>query len=455
MRFVVQLHQNESVKTARIARRRSIENAFVHRATFMLLLALAVGLQEVYLPSRLPSSTAGFSTCNRCRLLEMSLYEDGQGRRRKGFVARRAYDAHQDITDRNPRQEGIKQYHPKKKGNKERASAVTPPISPEEHLTNAKAALAAAAEEVGVEFVGCVVRASRTLAFKIWIDQECGVEGELLGKASAALRDALWEAVPGRPAISVQTPGRTRPLFSADDFERFRTLRAQVTLREPMADGRKRLLGEIIGVERRAAPFYHGSERAIGDQSGDPGPEQVFVVVHDESADAPVSAPLSAIQFGEKTALAPRNAQSGPLALAKPKRGGKTVGEAEARAFVDAELKQAPIVVFLKSYCPHCRRALKVLRDCGVAAGDPRLHLVQLENREDMVAVQQHLRLRTGASTVPRIFIGEEAIGGADDLEALAQSKGFLEARLMIASSEFAERAERSARVDQAIRRAV
>ena len=141
----------------------------------------------------------------------------------------------------------------------------------------------------------------------------------------------------------------------------------------------------------------------------------VYLVVHDEHVDAPVRAPLSAIQLGEKTALAPRNAQvrsfhalpspsisfhllpspstpfhalaprnaqSGPLALGKPRRGGKTEGDAAAKAFVDAEVRLAPVVVFLKSYCPYCRRALKVLRECGLGADDERLRIVQLENRE-------------------------------------------------------------------------
>lgn len=68
------------------------------------------------------------------------------------------------------------------------------------------------------------------------------------------------------------------------------------------------------------------------------------------------------------------------------------------------------------------------------------------------MAVQQHLKQRTGASTVPRIFIGEESIGGAEDLEALRDRQGFLEARLMIASSEHEERVARSLRVEKAAR---
>ena len=254
----------------------------------------------------------------------------------------------------------------------------SPSTSPDVILANAKAALAAASDSVDVEFVGCVMRASRVLEFKVWIDAGCGIEGEKMGEASTALRDALWEAVPGRPAISVQTPGRTRPLFSAEDFVRFAGQRAQVTLKTA-SHGRKRLLGELLGVEREARRTRLDAPAGGTDFEVE---DIVYIVVHDEHVDAPVRAPLSAIQLGEKTALAPLNAQSGPLALGKPRRGGKTEGDVAAKAFVDAEVRLAPVVVFLKSYCPYCRRALKVLRECGLDTDDERLRLVQLENRE-------------------------------------------------------------------------
>ena len=323
--------------------------------------------------------------------------------------------------------------HKKDKSYGKKVAEQSTTVSPEALLDAARVALGAACEmmvEEEVEFVGCVLsRVPKGVKspgeFKIWVDREVGIDADLLAEVSHRLRDALRDTVPGRPAISVLTPGRRRPLFCADDFERFRGLRAQLTLRHPdpdVAGGRRKLVGELLGID-----------------AGE-------VIIQDEAADDVLRAPLASLQLGEKTALAPRNADSGPLKFSKPQRGGKTAGAAAAAAAVAEELTVAPVTVFLKSYCPYCRRALKLLRETlslepGDASG--RLHVVALENREDMVALQQHLRERTGAGTVPRIFFGTNGwVGGAEELEALAEfGPGPLAARLMEAVDEHERRA--------------
>ena len=329
------------------------------------------------------------------------------------------------------------------------ATPAGPPLDVDEKLAAARAAfqnVCDSYEDPPLEFIGAVLqrvpKGPHGGSFKCWIDSECGIDAALLGEASQQLRDALWEALPNRPGISVLTPGRTRPLFHAADFERFRGQRAQVTLRKPTDDGRKKLVGELLGVL---------------------GPEDEparYVVVRDESAGMPVHAPFDSVAVGEKTSLLPLHAASGPLAQAKPKRGGKLPGEEEAEAFVVGELARAPIVVFLKSYCPYCRRALKVLReDGGLEPGDPRLHIVKLEDRADMIAVQQHLKVRTGESTVPRTFFfgasreGVQVALGAEELEALVDAgPGRVMARLMEAESAFEQYALRQRKVDAASR---
>ena len=273
-------------------------------------------------------------------------------------------------------------------------------------------------------------------AFKVWVDSEVGLDAALLGAVSVRLRDALRDTVEGRPAISVLTPGRTRPLFTPNDFDRFSGLRVQLTLRSTdpaVAAGRRKLVGELLGVDVQK--------------------DVAYAVILDESAEDVLRAPLSSLQYGEKTALAPRNADSGPLAYGKPRRGGKVEGEAAAATAVATELLEAPVVAFVKSYCPHCRRALKVLREgLGLDPGgdDGRLHVVALENRPDMVGIQQHLKQRTGAGTVPRIFFGTDGwVGGADELEQLANAgPGPLAARLMVAVEQHERRllVERAAR---------
>ena len=56
-----------------------------------------------------------------------------------------------------------------------------------------------------------------------------------------------------------------------------------------MAGGRRKLVGELLGID-----------------AGE-------VIIQDEAADDVLRAPLVSLQLGEKTALAPRNADSGPL----------------------------------------------------------------------------------------------------------------------------------------------
>ncbi|GAA3929332.1 glutaredoxin 3 [Litoribacillus peritrichatus] len=72
------------------------------------------------------------------------------------------------------------------------------------------------------------------------------------------------------------------------------------------------------------------------------------------------------------------------------------------------------VVVYSSNYCPYCTRAKHLLASKSVefkeliVDGDPELR------REMMVKSQQR--------TVPQIWIGEQHIGGCDDLYALERS---------------------------------
>ena len=79
------------------------------------------------------------------------------------------------------------------------------------------------------------------------------------------------------------------------------------------------------------------------------------------------------------------------------------------------------VKIYTTPYCPYCVRAKRLLERKGVAyeeidvAGDD----------EARIALSE----RTGLRTVPQIFIGEEHVGGSDDLHALEQ-QGRLDALL-------------------------
>jgi glutaredoxin 3 len=70
------------------------------------------------------------------------------------------------------------------------------------------------------------------------------------------------------------------------------------------------------------------------------------------------------------------------------------------------------VVVYTTMFCPYCQRAKALLARKGVAFkevavdGDP-------EARKTMVAKA------SGARTVPQIFIGDQHVGGSDELYAL------------------------------------
>jgi glutaredoxin 3 len=70
------------------------------------------------------------------------------------------------------------------------------------------------------------------------------------------------------------------------------------------------------------------------------------------------------------------------------------------------------VTIYTKPYCPYCIRAVDLLEKKGVpfteieAAFDP-------EKRAEMV------QRAGGRATFPQIFIGDQHVGGCDDLMAL------------------------------------
>ena len=50
---------------------------------------------------------------------------------------------------------------------------------------------------------------------------------------------------------------------------------------------------------------------------------------------------------------------------------------------------------------------------------DSRYEVLELEKRPDCSEIQAYLKELTGASSVPRVFVGGRCIGGGDDTQAL------------------------------------
>ena len=81
----------------------------------------------------------------------------------------------------------------------------------------------------------------------------------------------------------------------------------------------------------------------------------------------------------------------------------------------------AEVTMYSTLLCPYCVRARLLLRQKKIAVTEFRVDK-QPERREEM-------EKRSGRTSVPQIFIGDQHIGGCDDLFALHQS-GKLDALL-------------------------
>lgn len=77
------------------------------------------------------------------------------------------------------------------------------------------------------------------------------------------------------------------------------------------------------------------------------------------------------------------------------------------------------VKIYTTGTCPYCIQAKQLLKARGVLELD--------EIRVDQVAGERQKMMDiTGRRTVPQIFIGEQHIGGCDDLVALDAKGGLL-----------------------------
>ena len=81
----------------------------------------------------------------------------------------------------------------------------------------------------------------------------------------------------------------------------------------------------------------------------------------------------------------------------------------------------AKVTIYTRPFCPYCARALALLSDKGA-------DFTEIEAGMDP-ALRQEMMQRSGRNTFPQIFVGEQHIGGCDDMMAL-DSEGKLDALL-------------------------
>jgi len=74
-----------------------------------------------------------------------------------------------------------------------------------------------------------------------------------------------------------------------------------------------------------------------------------------------------------------------------------------------------PVTIYTKPFCPYCARALNLLGKKGV-------QFDEIEAGMDPNKRREMIQRANGRSTYPQIFIGEQHVGGCDELMALDRS---------------------------------
>jgi glutaredoxin 3 len=86
-------------------------------------------------------------------------------------------------------------------------------------------------------------------------------------------------------------------------------------------------------------------------------------------------------------------------------------------ALVEQAIKSEAVLVFSKTYCPHCTKAKQTLTQLKL---NPTVH--ELDTRGDGADIQDYLAGKTGQRTVPSIFVKGQFLGGNSDLQEAVKS---------------------------------
>jgi glutaredoxin 3 len=92
--------------------------------------------------------------------------------------------------------------------------------------------------------------------------------------------------------------------------------------------------------------------------------------------------------------------------------------EEQIEEFIEKEVSTHQVVVWSKSHCSHCTKAIATLeKRCD------KVKVHKLDDHKLGEKVQFVLEQMTGISSVPNIFINGKHIGGNTELQALKKSK--------------------------------
>lgn len=73
------------------------------------------------------------------------------------------------------------------------------------------------------------------------------------------------------------------------------------------------------------------------------------------------------------------------------------------------------VTIYTTRFCPYCVRAKHLLQSKGVTFNE-----IPVDGDYDK---RQELQIKTGQSTVPQIWVGDNHVGGCDELYALERNQ--------------------------------
>jgi cysteine synthase A len=90
--------------------------------------------------------------------------------------------------------------------------------------------------------------------------------------------------------------------------------------------------------------------------------------------------------------------------------------DADAKRFVDSLIREQPVVLFALEWCEFCWSVRKFFARIGVSYHTVDLDSVAYQKDDLGGRIRSVLVERTGARTIPQIFVGGEPVGGCTDL---------------------------------------
>eukprot|EP00833_Pecoramyces_ruminatium_P003547 jgi/Orpsp1_1/1177579/evm.model.c7180000061996.1 len=84
------------------------------------------------------------------------------------------------------------------------------------------------------------------------------------------------------------------------------------------------------------------------------------------------------------------------------------------KEYVDNLIKNENVIVFSKTYCPHCKATKELLTSLNC-----KFNFIELDTMDNGKEIQDYLFEVTNQKTVPNTFIKGQHIGGNDNIQKM------------------------------------